>query len=378
MERAQPPIAQGLGKSTRIWTGSGVTGSPTDTRNAPFTVEAWFYSEQYSFGGYGSLFSTHFPFGSFDVQLIGDGSSKVIGLWCNTGDGTNDIHRAPVASGLNIPMLTIMHIVVVFEPTQYAAYVNGVRAGSGPLSGVVRLWDPVRHVEHSPGGALRGLFSDVAVYPLALTAEQVARHYTAGMSPRPVPPVEPEPDDANQIQLVTIGGAQFADIRNIVSISRQKEEGVAEEPATVTVRDDASVARYLSRGYSRTDLQHQDDVWSTTVANAVLASSSWPSRAPREAVLTSQLADPDVPALLLSLEPDMTFDVEDTAGVLWREACIGWNVTVGRHRIDGTIELSDASDWVGGKWDTSIWDQDRWSYAVTIPALERTAHGNGT
>jgi hypothetical protein len=178
---------------------------------------------------------------------------------------------------------------------------------------------------------------------------------------------EPDP---TQIQVVTIGGAQFADIRNIVAISRQKEDGVSEDPATVTVRDDASIARYLSRGYSRTDLQHQDDVWSTTVANAVLASSSWPSRAPREAVLTSRLGDPDVPPLLLSLEPDMTFDVEDTSGTWWREACIGWTVNVSRRRIDGTIELNDVSKWVGGKWDTAIWDQDRWSYAVTIPAIE--------
>jgi hypothetical protein len=177
-----------------------------------------------------------------------------------------------------------------------------------------------------------------------------------------------DPGQPNAIQVVTIGGAQFADIRNIVAISRQKEDGVSTEPATATVRDDGSIARYLSRGYSRTDLQHQDDAWSTTIAQTVLQASAWPSRAPREAALSSQLGDPDVPPLLLSLEPDMTFDVQDTSGTHWREACVGWNVTVGRHRIDGTIVLSDVTKWIAAKWDTSVWDLDRWSFAVTVPA----------
>jgi len=179
-----------------------------------------------------------------------------------------------------------------------------------------------------------------------------------------VPFLEP-----TEIQVVTIGGAQFADIRNIVSVSRQKEEG-GPDAATVTVRDDASAARYFRRAYSRTDLQHQSDAWSTTVANAILASSAWPSRAPSEAVLSSVVGDVNAAALLLTLEPEMTFDVEDTAGELWREGCIGWHVTAGRHRIDGTIHLIDMTKWVGAHWDSALWDDGNWSYAVTIPGLE--------
>lgn len=179
------------------------------------------------------------------------------------------------------------------------------------------------------------------------------------------------PSAAVPVQVVTIGGAQFTDIRNIVSISRQKDE-TGPDATTATVRDDGSIARYLSRAYSRTDLQHQDDVWSTTVANAVLAASAWPSRAPREAVLSSRLGDPKIPSLLLSLEPDMTFDVEDTSGAFWREECVGWKVTVGRHLIDGTIELSDVSKWIAAEWGSAVWDRDRWSIAVTVPTSEET------
>jgi hypothetical protein len=79
-----------------------------------------------------------------------------------------------------------------------------------------------------------------------------------------------------------------------------------------------------------------------------------------------------VPTILLSLEPEMTFEVEDTSGTIWREGCIGWHCTVGRRRIDGTIQLVDMTKWVGSKWNAGIWDTDKWSFAVTIPALEET------
>jgi hypothetical protein len=128
------------------------------------------------------------------------------------------------------------------------------------------------------------------------------------------------PGSSTDVQVVTIGGAQFSDIRNVVSVSRQKEEGGAE----------ASTATELS----------------------------------------SALDEVNVPAMLLTLEPDMTLDVEDTSGTVWREGCIGWHVTVGRRRIEGTIELVDMTKWVGAKWDTGTWDTDKWSYAVTLPALE--------
>jgi hypothetical protein len=95
-------------------------------------------------------------------------------------------------------------------------------------------------------------------------------------------------------------------------------------------------------------------------------------------VLSSRLGNPNAVTLLLSLEPDMTFDVEDTAGGIWREGCVGWHVTAGRHRIDGTITLVDMTKWVGAKWDSSLWGTDKWSFAVTIPALEESDNGNGS
>jgi hypothetical protein len=94
-------------------------------------------------------------------------------------------------------------------------------------------------------------------------------------------------------------------------------------------------------------------------------------------VLSSRLGNPNAVNLLLSLEPDMSFDVEDTAGGIWREACVGWHVTAGRHRIDGTLTLSDISKWVAARWDSGEWDTDRWSFAVTVPALERADNGDG-
>lgn len=171
----------------------------------------------------------------------------------------------------------------------------------------------------------------------------------------------------NEVQVVTLGGAEFTEIRNSVAISRQKEEGVAEEPATYTATDDGSIARYLKHAYKRTDLLHQNDNWSSQVALAILAASAWPTHAPRSADLNSRLSPVDAPALLLSLEPSQVFDVVDDTGRLWRQQCVGWRVSVGYSEMSGSIVLDDVGKWVGGQWDSAIWNQDAWSFQVTVP-----------
>jgi hypothetical protein len=178
----------------------------------------------------------------------------------------------------------------------------------------------------------------------------------------------PEPPDPTRVQYVTLGGAQPTVVRNIVSVSRQKNDGDP-DPLTVTVRDDASAARYLPRPYQRTDLIHTADAWSTTVANAILAAGSWPSMAPRDVVLNSRVSLDAVP-LLFGLEPSHTFDVEDPHGQVWREGVSGWDVTVSTREISGTVVLDDISRWVSGKWDTGIWDESRWGVAVLAGGLE--------
>ena len=145
----------------------------------------------------------------------------------------------------------------------------------------------------------------------------------------------PEVEGTVTITPVNISGQQPNVTRNIVSISRQGQSG--EEPATVTIRDESSIARYLPHSYSRTDLIHTEDSWSTRVAEAVLAGSSWPSTAPERIELDSR-ADLASSAILLALEPSLSISVSDGVGS-WLCEPAGWKVMVYRDHISGEVEL---------------------------------------
>lgn len=168
--------------------------------------------------------------------------------------------------------------------------------------------------------------------------------------------------DVAAVQVVTMGGAQPADIRNVITVTRRKS-GDETDDTTITVRDEQSIARYQAALFTTT-LQHHDQSWSAVVAAAALASMAWPTPAPRTATLDSRLGHHLTPQLLLALEPDMTFDVTDPAGRTFRQAAVGWTVDVGRGHIRGDITLDDVTRWVGGRWDQAGWDQQRWGFAM--------------
>ena len=172
------------------------------------------------------------------------------------------------------------------------------------------------------------------------------------------PPAEVE-DDVAVIVPLNITGQEPTVTRNIVSVSRQSMSDT--DPAvTVTVRDESSVSRFLAHSYQRTDLIHTDDAWTTTVAEAILMASAWPSTGPASVELSSR-ADPAASALLLGLEPNLSVVVSDGVGV-WECEPAGWSVTVTRQEISGTIELLDVSAWYGGAWDGAGWDLGTWGF----------------
>jgi hypothetical protein len=177
-------------------------------------------------------------------------------------------------------------------------------------------------------------------------------------------------------QVVTMGGAQPTDVKNIVTIGRADipTDPTTEAPPPTTVRAEGSIARYRSRRYERTDLTHQDDAWSAIVAGAILGTSAFPAAAPRNVDLDSRMRDPTVPRLLLSVEPDQAFDVHDRIGQVWRETVTGWDVQVGIGHIEGTIVLNDITRWAAGHWDDSTWDTDHWGFLT--PAERRRRHGH--
>lgn len=170
--------------------------------------------------------------------------------------------------------------------------------------------------------------------------------------------------DGTNIQFVDLGGVTFGKVKNLVNIAHAKDEGASTDPPVTTVADDRSAKRYGTLAFKATDLVYADteEWWATVVANAVLASSAWPTAAPHEVTLDSRLGDARVPCALLALEPNHSFDVLDVAGKAWRSSTVGWDVEVGRTKISGTIVTEDISRWVAGKWDGGKWDEAHWGF----------------
>ena len=171
------------------------------------------------------------------------------------------------------------------------------------------------------------------------------------------------PQTPDDIQVATLGRAADDVVRNWVDVSHAKDgtlDSTAPNPPVVTMTDESSVARFYPHRYSRTDLLHDVDSWSTTVAQVLLMVGAWPTGAPAEIVLASQMGDPRVPGLLLSIEPDATFDVLDPDRRVWRMGCTGWEVEVRYATITGTLTTADETLWVGDQWDNNPgWDHSR-------------------
>jgi hypothetical protein len=168
-------------------------------------------------------------------------------------------------------------------------------------------------------------------------------------------------DDGGQlvvVEPVQLAGQQPTITRNVVSISRQSSD--TDEAATVTVRDERSISRYLTHTYARTDLQHLDDAWSSRIAGAVLVTSAWPSTAPESAELDTR-ADLAAGPLLLGLEPSMSVYVDD-GSTRWLVEPVGWSTEIWRNRVAGVVHLADVSTWVNVGWDTATWDADEWGF----------------
>jgi hypothetical protein len=169
-------------------------------------------------------------------------------------------------------------------------------------------------------------------------------------------------ETSSDVAVMTMGAPQPSVTRNRVIIARDKDDTIpGDTPAVVQVEDRESIARYQAHDFKSTNLWHTADAWSATLAQAVLGAGAWPSPAPGQVLLDTATGDPLVPVLLLSLEPDMTFDVVDDAGTTYRQAVVGWDVEVRNDELEGLLRLEDVSRWAfAGKWGTAIWGVSRW------------------
>jgi hypothetical protein len=178
-----------------------------------------------------------------------------------------------------------------------------------------------------------------------------------------VQPQQPVTVDARRARpagsygLVNMTMSQPQATRNIVSISRQGQTET--DAVTVTLRDNGSVARYRPHTYTRTDLIHIDDSWSTTVAQQILATSAWPHEAVTGIDLDTRY-DARVGSLLLGWELGNRVTVIDLDGDPWPCAVLGGSVSVSRSAFAGSLILDDATRYIAGTWDAASWDIDTW------------------
>ena len=149
-------------------------------------------------------------------------------------------------------------------------------------------------------------------------------------------------------------------VRNAVTISRAADSLIdGDTPVAAVLIDQQSVSQYGPATYSKTDLIQQDDAWSAAVAGAVLLDGAWPAMHPQLADLDIRF-DTRVADLLLATEIGDVLIVHDS-GQLFQCAVVGWAVDITRKGLTGTLILSDISQWLGGYWDTDVWDKGAWS-----------------
>ena len=170
--------------------------------------------------------------------------------------------RAPVGAGET----AAARITRIADAVQWPADRRGIEAGgvtvrSTDLSG--SAWSQLL------------LVADTDLAHLWIDAAGVLRYVPQGrVSPQSAPVAYigcgPGPGGIPVIPPVRIVGQQPTVIRNVANIQRSVDDGAPAAPV-VTLTDDQSISRYQARHvYSRTDLVHTDDAYSTTIAQAVL------------------------------------------------------------------------------------------------------------
>ena len=147
----------------------------------PFSVEAWVNTRTRD--RHQHFFFTREPGeNSFDIKL-----DRLIahGVRVDVGNGTwwfvTETIPFPWKPGV------WYHIVAVATLSGVTVYVNGAPIGGFGYSGTPLLFDGSHRVEigtsYSGSSGFNGRIDEVAVYDYALTADQVAAHYAAGVGP---------------------------------------------------------------------------------------------------------------------------------------------------------------------------------------------------
>lgn len=155
-----------------------------ESYRGPFSAEAWVRTRTNQKNPQSQhIFFTRRPAdGSFDIKL--EHSDEFgYGIRVDVGDGTQWFVTQTIPFTWTKDVW--YHVVAVATLSDISVYVNGSSIASLGYSGTPLLYDASHRVLISPtrGGSFNGRIDELAVYEYALTADQVAAHYAAGINP---------------------------------------------------------------------------------------------------------------------------------------------------------------------------------------------------
>ena len=207
--RGEPAIAPGLGKSLRVSDGNHGTlaGAAPSPLRPPLTWEAWVSPNTIGYPPAG--FVNNWP-GWFVIELI---DSTYEGRYdqfvVQMAEVLREDEETPEPQAVAIVNLspkittvdTVQHLVVVVDEINVTLYQNGALLQVVPHGlSTILFWSESARPRFILGSAewndtFRGRTSNWAMYDKALTAEQVANHWTMGnAAPPPVPPAASQID----------------------------------------------------------------------------------------------------------------------------------------------------------------------------------------
>jgi hypothetical protein len=146
--------------------------------HGPFSVEGW-VGTNISGNGIEIWLSSRTPSDyGFDIMLI-KSETFGYGVGVDVGDGSQWL----VTETFSFPWRQSVwyHVVAVATLTDVTVYVDDASLGSSSYTGTPLLYDLSHQLKIS--SFFSGKIDEVAVYESALTSEQVAAHYAAGINP---------------------------------------------------------------------------------------------------------------------------------------------------------------------------------------------------
>jgi RHS repeat-associated protein len=327
---------------------SGWVSIPTsDTIAGSFSVEAWVKPS--SIGGDLGILGTRGPqdYG-FDMQIY---QGKVHG---DIGTGSSWLNFNADAS-LTVQAGAWYHIVYVVAPGVWAIYVNGSSAASGTLpAGTPLLWDSNHQLEianvGNPSTPFNGSVDEVAVYPTALTASQVASHFAASGDSAPTAPTN----------LTGTPGTNSVTLSWIASTAGVPAGQPAVQSYTVTAYKGAIYAGYMSVAGSSTSATMSGLAGGASYTFQVYGSNVFGNSAASSVAVTPNGTASDYGSTVLADNPLIFYQFNEASGT-----SVGDSSGNGRTGTYGTGTGFGAPGALIGSTDTAIQAPGSGAWAIT-------------